>query len=495
MVPLLVLLLGANLHAPAEAPAGTALHIRLTTAVGSYASRPGSAVHAVLIAPLTFDGREVLPAGSTVDGKIASVRRVGLGVLHETASLDLDFSRATPPDGAPLAISTRLLRVDNSRERVAADGRIEGVRTTSSLSYRVSGYVQMLVGLDLHAEAAEWLIKALVIQLPEPEIYYPAGTELTLTLTKPFLGTALPASGRAPRRLSDQERASLAPLLAGLPVQTTTPVTKRPSDLVNVLFVGSRRELADAFAAAGWTDAHPRTFRSGIKGIRAVAEEHGDGSAPMSSLLLDDAASDMAWEKGLNDVAKRHHVRIWKNQGTWEGREVWLGAATQDVDFAYLRPGRLLTHKISEKVDAERDKIGNDLAFAGCVDTMDWWDRPQVPHLTSNSTGDPMQTDGRLEILWLNNCRAAAEPATMADDAVLPAHGGPMQRLLRREIMSLRNDLIRDNVYWRSYEGVRYLAGRISQHRRANRHVQPPTVETDLRLHRSTGDLGFLSLH
>jgi LssY C-terminus len=494
MVPLLVLLLGANLHAPAVAPAGTQLHVRLTQAVGSYASRPGSAVHAVLIAPVTFDGREVLPAGSTVDGEIASVRRVGLGVLHETASLGLDFSRATPPDGAPLAISTRLLRVDNGREGVAADGRIEGIRTTSSLSYRVSGYIQMLVGLDVHAEAAEWLIKSVLVQLPEPEIYYPAGTELTLILTKPVLGTALPASDHAPRRLDDQERASLAPLIADLPVQTMTPVTNQPSDLVNLLFLGSREELADAFAAAGWTDAHPRTFRSGIKGIRAVAEEHGDRSAPMSSLLLDDAATDMAWEKGLNDVAKRHHVRIWKSPETWEGREVWLGAATQDVDFAYLRPGRLLTHKIGEKVDAERDKIGNDLAFAGCADTMDWWDRPQVPHLTYNATGDPMQTDGRLEILRLNDC-PAAEPAAETDDTVLPAHGGPMQRLLRREIMSVRSDLIRDNVYWRSYEGVRYLAARIRQHRRANRHVQPPTVETDLRLHRSTGDLGFLSLH
>ena len=46
------------------APAGTPLHVRLTHAVGSYASRPHSRVEAVLIAPVKSGGETILPAGS-----------------------------------------------------------------------------------------------------------------------------------------------------------------------------------------------------------------------------------------------------------------------------------------------------------------------------------------------------------------------------------------------------------------------------------------------
>ena len=66
-----------------EAPAGSVLHARLTGAVGSFASRPGSPIEAVLIAPVKVDGETVLPTGSLLRGHVKSVRRIGLGILHE----------------------------------------------------------------------------------------------------------------------------------------------------------------------------------------------------------------------------------------------------------------------------------------------------------------------------------------------------------------------------------------------------------------------------
>src|SRR5450432_4717371 len=80
-----------------QAPAGAQVHIRLTTAVGSYASRPGTRVNAVLIAPVTVDGETVLPAGSVVSGSVRRAARVGLGIRHETAALDLEFHRVALP--------------------------------------------------------------------------------------------------------------------------------------------------------------------------------------------------------------------------------------------------------------------------------------------------------------------------------------------------------------------------------------------------------------
>ena len=49
-------LLAFNLLATRQVPPGTQLHIRLTTPVGSYASRAGDAVDAVLIAPVVSGG-------------------------------------------------------------------------------------------------------------------------------------------------------------------------------------------------------------------------------------------------------------------------------------------------------------------------------------------------------------------------------------------------------------------------------------------------------
>ena len=189
-------------------PGGTQLHIRLTTAVGSYASTRGSTVSAVLIAPVIVDGETVLPAGSTLTGRVKGVTRVGFGVRHETAGLDLEFNHITPAEGATAPISAQIVSVDNSRERVTRDGRILGVRSTGSLCYRVSGYIRAALLWEVHAQLAEWAIRSLLMELPEPEIYYPAGVELTLSLTQPLLLEA-PLPSEPPAAMNPVGRFSL----------------------------------------------------------------------------------------------------------------------------------------------------------------------------------------------------------------------------------------------------------------------------------------------
>jgi hypothetical protein len=152
---------------------------------------------------------------------------------------------------------------------------------------------------------------------------------------------------------------------------------------------------------------------------------------------------------------------------------VWAGAATRDIDFAFMRGKSLMTHKIARQVDDERDKVADDIAFAACAEAVDWWGRGKVPHPLTNATGDRMITDGRLVVVRLKECEAAPNIATALHGDTLPRHGGKWQCFLRREIVSLRSDLIRANVYWRSYEGARMLITRIVQHRRAQNPDEP----------------------
>jgi len=424
-------------------------------------------VGAVLIAPVMLDGETVLQAGSTLSGRVKAVTRVGLGLRHETAALTLEFNQLTPVDGAATPISAQVAEVDNGRERVARDGRIEGVRSTGSLCYRVSGYIRTMLQWEVHAELAEWAIRSLIMELPEPEIYYPAGVELTLTLTQPLsVDAPVDPEQQAARQLTDDQREELARAVSAMPYRTRVPKSGRSSDFTNVLFIGSYDQIVAAFAAAGWMQPGLRPFRDRIGWIRAVAELRGDVDAPMSLLLLNGAAPDMSWQKGLNDVSKRHHIRMWKEDATWGGREMWIGAATRDIDFAYLRRGGRLSHKIDENVDQERDKVAYDLAFTSCGNALDWAEREDFPRSGRNATGDPIVTDGRMVVIDLNDCHAPRLSTETIDSASLPKHGDQLQRFARREILSARNELIRTNPYWRTYEGSRWIVESIRRRRR-----------------------------
>jgi len=457
MAPLLYLMLSMNMFAAHELPAGTQLHVRLINAIGSYASKVGAPVNAVLIAPAVVDNQVLLPVGSVLSGAVKRVNRVGYGIRHETASLDLAFTNLTFPRGNEEPLSARVSEVDTGRESVNRSGNIQELRSTSSISYRITGYIRTALMWEVHAQVATWLIKSLIVQVPEPEIYFPAGVELTVTLDKPLLIGHPADEDAGSRHLSCAERAELVRMAEELPFRTTVPTTNRPSDLTNIMFVGTREEIATAFRTAGWQEAQPQSFHSRIRLIRAVGEGGGYTSAPMSSLLLDGAPADMSWQKGLNDVSKRHHIRIWKEPVTWEGQEVWVAAATRDVDFAVLRAGKPLSHHIDENVDAEREKVVFDLQFTSCARLVDSTERSQVPNATRNGTGDPMTTDAQLAVVLLNKCRAPRFPTAFSvDPAPVPMHGSVLQRFARREILVTRNDLMRSNIYWRAYEASRW---------------------------------------
>ncbi|HEY3837000.1 MAG TPA: LssY C-terminal domain-containing protein [Bryobacteraceae bacterium] len=480
MMPILYLLFSAHALFLQQLPTGTQLNVRLSTTIGSFSSKPGMGVSGVVIAPVIKDGRVLIPAGSIVNGKIRSVTRVGYGVRHERAALGLQFDQVVISGSEPISLPAKLAEVDNARERVTSAGVVQGIRSTGSLSYRVSGYVRTALLWDVHAEMAEWAIKSLVVEMPEPEIYYPAGTELTLKLTAPMAVAAEPESPEGSGTLSEDDITDLRSLATSMPRRTRDPENKRLSDITNVLLIGSREEITRAFRTAGWSEAAPATIRARIGCIRAAAEVHGFRSAPMTNLLLNGKDPDMSWQKGLNDVAKRHHIRIWKQPGMWYGQELWLAAATRDVDFAYMRPGRTFTHEIAPIVDHERDKVTNDLVFTACARPLDFTARPDMPRFSHNGTGDPIATDTRVAILQMNSCAGEAVAVENPDEEPTPDHGalsnvargGKLQRFVRREIMITRNDLLRTNVYYRSFEASRWVVNYVRYRRRKSSEMR-----------------------
>ena len=84
------LLLLPVLHTSAETiPAGAVLEVRLEQPISSYSTPKGKQVSCLLIAPVSVDGKILLPMGITLKGSVVAVRKVGLGFVHETAQIDL----------------------------------------------------------------------------------------------------------------------------------------------------------------------------------------------------------------------------------------------------------------------------------------------------------------------------------------------------------------------------------------------------------------------
>jgi hypothetical protein len=68
-------------------PAGTALAVRLSGATGSRLSQRGDPIEATIIAPVSVQGRILVPQGARLLGSIAQAAALGFGLKHVTASL------------------------------------------------------------------------------------------------------------------------------------------------------------------------------------------------------------------------------------------------------------------------------------------------------------------------------------------------------------------------------------------------------------------------
>jgi hypothetical protein len=77
-----------------------------------------------------------------------------------------------------------------------------------------------------------------------------------------------------------------------------------------------------------------------------------------------------------------------------------------------------------------------------------------------------MTTDTRLAVIELNDCTAPRLSTETVDDAPVPVHGGRWEVFARREILSVRNDFLRNNWFWRAYETTQWIAGVVRTHRR-----------------------------
>ncbi len=438
-------------------PAGTPLEIRIQQPLSSYSTPAGTKISGILISPVNEGGRILVPLGTTVEGSVLSVRRVGLGFAHETAEIELRFDRLVLANAGSIPIQVRITNVENARESINKKGRIQGIRSTSTLSNRASGIVGSLAFGDPIAAIFTTAGSASVLRFSEPEITLPAGTELLAQLAAPVDLPGTEAQTVPPIVTTADGRKGLGEMVHRLPFRTVTEGKKElPSDFTNLVFIGSADALQHAFAASGWVIVDTLTAQTTYGTIRSVAENQGYRRAPMSILLLDGNAPDYAYAKTLNTFSKRHHLRIWTSKETWDGQPVWTSSSTHDIGIGFSKKNKTFIHLIDSNIDNERAKVVNDIIYTGCVSGVQLVKRPWLPTDAKNGTGEDLITDGRIAVLQLNDCQHPIDEANGQSVAALRTRGNRFDRTTRQTVLTLKNNIMRDNVGMMAYSGIRY---------------------------------------
>jgi len=183
-------------------------------------------------------------------------------------------------------------------------------------------------------------------------------------------------------------------------VPTTHPISYTaegiPADPINVALLGTRGEVIAAMRAAGWALADPITVRSGLRDAHSVLFDRSYPSAPMSTHYLARRPQDLAFEQSAGrSPRRRHHIRLWKMSGPSPGQAVWLGAATYDSGLGMSRFTGEVMHHIDPNVDAERNKLAQDLLATQRVAKLRILPGTAVA-ASLNGGGDFYRSDGKI---------------------------------------------------------------------------------------------------
>ena len=452
-----------------QLPAGQTLWIRLSSPISTYTAKVGDPVHAVLTQDVVCGNEVLLPMGAPVDGVVRSKRKVGWGIRHETAALELEFTQVTVRPGSVVPITAPVEEVENAREQVK-NGVIRGVLSSDTFQGRVNSRLIHLPTWNPYSDLGLIVYKATFPIFPEPEIYYPSGTDLSLRTKSPI--TVL-ASKATIAEESYADSWEVDAWLSRVPQRTTT-VKSVDADVVNLVFLGSEEQVQTAFRQAGWSNSDPVGKRAVMKNLYALLNNNGYARQPMKTHLLHGEPQDMNWQKGLNSYGRRDHLRIW--QWTPEGatEPVWVSTSTHDTGAALSLKYKGFINHISPDIDDERAKVIRDLNFSGCVKSVSYVARPGITTMTQNATGDLVRTDGSVAVVQLQGCQPILPDLASSASTSKYRPGNYAFRYIRRQILTFRNDIWRANIVYGAFDLGRMAFA-------ALRHQPVPPTNEDAR--------------
>ena len=165
-----------------------------------------------------------------------------------------------------------------------------------------------------------------------------------------------------------------------------------PVDPVNIILVGTKKDLKNVFKKIKWNDVDRVTIKSCLKMARTFIFRKPYPQAPFSSLFLFGRKQDIGFQQSIdNSPRKRHHVRFWATNTDkiidpldikyWTKKQkinyskvfIWIGAASEDLGFGLTTLTYQVTHRVDHDVDKERNYILSALKEANCIEKIKYY--------------------------------------------------------------------------------------------------------------------------
>ena len=375
-------------------PVGTEIYLRLKTPVSTTSSHLNEAVEASTERAVEVNHGVAIPLGALVRGHIA--RLIPSSTPTDRARVLLQFNTLQLPGQSPIPLVCHVSKVDNAREKVLADGTIQGVLASELPVTLLNSAIAKIQkkrtggGQQTQQTGGPWFGS------PDTSINYRAGTELSVVLDKP-----LNVSGQFKPEFASKVPGGLMESVMRMLAQAPRRVRNKKGGEggpVNLVLIGGRQEITAAFKKAGWTEAQDQNANSLWKTFEAVIKGTGYDAAPMSTLYMFGRPEDMAFEKMLNTFTHRHHLRIWKSPVVApDGLPIWVVVANHDNGFD-IRPG-VISHSVDPRVDLEREKVGADLGMTGMVDAEELVNVSNPARSGVTATGGKWESDGRILVV------------------------------------------------------------------------------------------------
>ncbi len=174
-------------------PAGTTLHCRLTQTLSTKMNHKGDIFSATITEPLMVNGSEVIPVGSTLEGRIAWLDRPGR--VRGVGEMRLSAEKITSPNGRSFPINAVLLAAYGAEGAKVAgtEGMVKGpssrLRELEEVGIGMGGggFLGTLIG-GLHGAVVGGAVGGVAgfvdsLRRGGKDLTLPTGTELRYQLT------------------------------------------------------------------------------------------------------------------------------------------------------------------------------------------------------------------------------------------------------------------------------------------------------------------------
>ncbi len=198
--------------------------------------------------------------------------------------------------------------------------------------------------------------------------------------------------------LPDIDLATLRSRLRELPCCTTDEDGEDEGDPLNLVLLGEATDVMAALTRSSWSFTHRVNFDTVRRMVGAAISGNPYPVAPISPLYLFDRSQDIAMQRARSNIFQRNHLRLWLAPFRFDGKPVWVGQVSRDIDVkATIKSPTLTTHVVDPNVDEARESLLQSLLISGAVRRFGFVSgapKATVVAPGSNLTGDPFFSDG-----------------------------------------------------------------------------------------------------